>query len=167
MYNSGYIVYHNGPRLSDDKSGGYFVSYKSRYEDNYSQIFIQAKVYKSFTSGLKRFYNNNKQFSIEFFPQIEKQVNKQLSRKRKLSIINDIKLDLDLDLDLVDWDKIKIIEKGKIEKIKFNGTSKPTLSSANKEIYLYMKNLHTKYVANNQILKDMNIVGIDDDSFWE
>jgi hypothetical protein len=55
-----YIVYFNSITQYSKTNKGYYVSYKDKCEDNYSENFVFAKRYKTLGSALNRAYVNYK-----------------------------------------------------------------------------------------------------------
>ena len=167
-----YIIYHNDGRFSDDIGGGYFVSYKNRNADNYSESFLQAKQYKSIGNVVKRFnlHKDNPQYSLELKETTDKQIHNILSKKNKLHNILDKKEKVKLN-----WEDIRIFSQGRIEKITMNGNKKPKLESANKEVYNYISEIVDKFEKRKLALQnrikiispDLEIVDDPTDSFWD
>jgi hypothetical protein len=169
--NEYFIIYHNEGRFSGDTCGGYFVSYKNRFADNYSEIYLQAKQYKTIGQILKRFGLSKKdiQYAIELKKNADIQIQDQLVKKQKFHNILDKQDDV-----VLNWEKIQIFSQGRVEKIILNGNKKPELSSANKEVYEYISEIVDK--AEKELLAlrnrikiispDLDIVNDPDDVFW-
>jgi len=167
-----FIIYHNEGRFADDTGGGYFVSYKNRFADNYSEIYLQAKQYKTIGQILNRFDLNkkNRQYAIELKKNADIQIQEQLVRKQKFHNILDKQDKIGLN-----WEKIQIFTQGRVEKITLNGNKKPELRTANKEVYEYISEIVDK--AEKELLAlrnrikiispDLDIVNDPNDSFWE
>jgi len=167
-----FIIYHNIGKKINDTNGGYFVSYKNKYADNYSDSYLQAKKYKTIKQILKRFdlNENNIIYAIKLKENADKQIQKELLKKKKIHTILDKQQD-DIKLD---WSKINIFSQGRVEKIIFNDNKKPELKSANKEVYEYIskivENAEKKLLALNNRIKiispNLDIVNDPNDKFW-
>ena len=169
--NEYFIIYHNDGRFSDDVSGGYFVAYKSRDADNYSESYLQAKQYKTLGQIVKRFglYKQDFQYALELKKTADKQIQEQLSKKKKLHNILNKSDNVNLN-----WEDIHIFSQGRIEKITMHGNKKPDLTSANKEIYEYISKIVDEFEKRKLALEnrikiiapELDIVDDPNDNFW-
>ena len=95
-----YIVYFKSITQYDRTNKGYYVGYKDKCEDNYSDNFVFAKRYKTLGPAFNRAYiNYNGSYSVKLIKQIEEGIDIFSDarievvridnvRKRKLTKIN-------------------------------------------------------------------------------
>jgi len=168
MTKSVYLAYHN--------SVGYFVSYKSKGEENFSEIYLQAKQYKSLGATMNRYgihtinslssQQNAKQILID----VDKQIKEQSFRKKKLSNIIDENY-----VEKIDWDSINIFKYGKIEKLTFKENKTLVKENASEDVYNILKKMEKKYDKyqedlKKRILKNTSCIDVIDDinnEFWD
>ncbi len=139
-----FIAYHKNGRFSADTESGFFVKYKNKIQDEYSNNYLFAKRYKSIGSILNRFnyfssnYNPKLEVILEY---IEFQIKKQSDRIEKLHNVLDINKEVD-----INWDAIKIFKNDDdIYKIIFNGDKKPQMIRVTEEVYNHFKKTKIKY----------------------
>ena len=85
-----YIVWHKDGIRACDKVGGFFESYKSYSEDNYTKHPMKAKHYTSLVNALKHRVGLEKK-SYDFAIETDKKIKKQFHRLKKFKVILDEK----------------------------------------------------------------------------
>jgi len=156
----GYVVYHNKGRFSSDNNKkGYFMSYKDKISESYTENIMKAKEYKSLRSALSRIYNMS--YLASYSEIIEKFENSEI-RKQKISNLTDKEY-------VRDFSKIRFFD-GFIEKIEWSKNVEYSVVSAHEEIYDYCKKHLKKKIKKNKKIThhDYDVVIIDDpdDDFW-
>lgn len=126
------------------KDSGYYVSYKDKISDNYSENFIEAKRYKSIGSVLYRIGIDYKNFhSANILKEIEFLIknSKKIQRRNKLNKLNNVITD-DNGIKLIDF-----FENASVEIVEIKNNSIVNLGSANLEIYDFLKKENDKFLA--------------------
>lgn len=166
-----YIVYLNHTTNGyDEPVGGYYVGYKDKCSDKFSEMYIDAKRYKSLTAAFTR---------LNFEPRIVP-INDMLKKFETNHILRQKKLNrlFDKDNSNLNYDSVIPFSLGRIDIIEITGNNIAYLGEIDKlelyDIFLgYKKRLDAKY-RNNMKSNDpeweknrikIEIGNINDD-FW-
>jgi len=151
-----YVVYHESITQYGITNKGYYVSYKDKLEDRYSESFIDAKRYKILGPALSR---KGIQFSDYGAVETIREINTLIEKSIKIQRIDKLRkldnkeeLSFERKLELADP-----IVKG-IEIVEVNGNSIENLGNiTNKEVYDFIKPKADKFKAKHKITDDAEI----------
>ena len=162
-----YIVYKNPYKSYNIHQEGYFVSYKDKLCDNFSDNWIDAKRYKTIGPALSRLGIYGLECtSIDNFLK---------SNKIDKSILRDLKIESVLNPDISDEYKILSVlrSKGRIEKVIESGNKNFPLSliDCEKEIVNWIKDKisknENKIKTINKFIGEVNYISTEnDEEFW-
>lgn len=160
-----YIVWVNtfDTMSSGTQGGGFFVSYKNKLTDLYSENWFDAKKYSKIGYATNKIgINVDSHFSFDDF--IKKNINKfymkGFNRDKTLSDLEGLSTN--------EWDIFKYYKGGRIWKVDDNNL----IGTAEKEIYEYIisksYDFNTKVKKNYSTYQTKNIVThVEGEDFWE
>jgi len=166
-----FIVYHNSSKKSQynrntmyNFGGGYYVSYKDKLGDSYSDNWILSKRYVNLGSALNRLgiYFDTPNDTKEILYKFEN--SKSVQRQKKLSrlVLENIK---------IDFSNAEILTNGRIEVVEINGSKINNLGEIDKnELYHFFckkrETLKKKHPYFFEKLKVNTDKGDLNDDFW-
>jgi len=166
-----YIVYLNHTTNSyGELVGGYYVGYKDKCSDKFSDMYIEAKRYKSLVVAFSRLNFDPKKGPIN--DMLKKFETNHILRQKKLNRL------FDIDNSNLNYDSVIPFSHGRIDIIEITGNNIAYLGEINKlelyNIFLgYKKRLDKKYInimKSNDPEWDKNRIKIEigniNDDFW-